>query len=94
MFSLKCQNLSLLVLVYRNSTGWKVTTNPVAASLFGQQKVSSRGEAMADCRQREREKKVDYGVRRKQKKRKRRGNDWVHEPTVRNHGVESSCASI
>lgn len=29
-----------------NSTGWKETTNSVAASLFGQQKVSSRGDAM------------------------------------------------
>lgn len=31
-----------------NSTGWKVTTKPVAASRFGQQNVSSRGEAMTE----------------------------------------------
>lgn len=30
-----------------NRTDWKFTTNPVAASRFGQQNVSRRGEAMA-----------------------------------------------
>lgn len=33
-----------------NKAGWKLTTNSVAASRFGQQKVSSRGEAMTACR--------------------------------------------
>lgn len=38
-----------------NRTGWKVTTKSVAASRFGQQKVSSRGEAMARRRRKGKE---------------------------------------
>lgn len=44
-----------------NSTGWKDTTSSVAASRFGQQKVSSRGEAMVGPerrRERERERRL------------------------------------
>lgn len=66
-----------------NRTGWKVTTNSVAASRFGQQKVSSLGEAMTDRRrQKERgrerewegEEEVGYGVRRK-KRETRKGEE-------------------
>lgn len=63
-----------------NRTGWKVTTNSVVASRFGQQNVSSRGDAMPWTgqryrereREREREKEVGYGVRRKKKKARKR----------------------
>lgn len=64
-----------------NRTGWKVTTNSVAASRFGQQKVSSRGEAMADRRRqkerekggekRKREEEVGYGVKAEKEKDER-----------------------
>lgn len=38
-----------------NRVGWKETTKSVAASRFGQQKVSSRGDAMMEWTERERE---------------------------------------
>lgn len=66
-----------------NSTGWKVTTKSVAASRFGQQKVSSRGEAMEETGKEDRREKwaTVSGDRHK------RGNDRLHDPGVRNHGV-------
>lgn len=77
-----------------NKAGWKLTTNSVAASRFGQQKVSSRGEAMTACR-REGGARCVRSVRGEKKRtRNGRGNDWVRDPVMRNHGVESSCASI
>lgn len=76
-----------------NKSGWKETTKSVAASRFGQQKVSSRGEAMALREERNRE--VGPAVRRKQKRQGRK-RKWLgaSADSVRNHGVESSCASI
>lgn len=56
-----------------NRSGWKVTTNSVAASRFGQQNVSSRGEAMAG-KKGGAEGEVGYGVRREEtRERKRAG---------------------
>lgn len=54
-----------------NRTGWKPTTNSVAASRFGQQNVSSRGEAMAHRRRRE-ERTGGRGGLRCQKRRDKR----------------------
>lgn len=54
-----------------NRTGWKETTNSVAASRFGQQNVSSRGDAMTERRGRERERernRKDAGQKRKRRK--------------------------
>lgn len=55
--SCKMENKRLRTALLRvsvpNRTGWKVTTKSVAASRFGQQNVSSRGEAMAHRRRRE-----------------------------------------
>lgn len=81
-----------------NKTGWKVTTNSVAASRFGQQKVSIRGDAMMDWRKKQRgereRKKMNYRARRK-KTKKRKWEEMTESMTqLRNHGVESSCASI
>lgn len=62
-----------------NKTGWKVTTNSVAASRFGQQKVSSRGEAMTAWREERRRKgewDVGYGVR-TAKKKTRTGEETI-----------------
>lgn len=50
-----------------NSTGWKPTTNPVAASRFGQQNVSRRGEAMA--------RRAACVRRREQKGKEKRGEE-------------------
>lgn len=58
-----------------NKTGWKETANSVAASLLGQQKVSSRGDAMSGGRGRERgtESGLQWRDRRRKKERKRLG---------------------
>lgn len=70
-----------------NKEGWKVTTNSVAASRFGQQKVSSLGEAMTR-RRRERKATGRRGLRcQKKETRKGRGNERVYELNGRNHGV-------
>lgn len=69
-----------------NRVGWKETTKSVAASRFGQQKVSSRGDAMMEWTEREREggegereseRCVLSGVRRlrRKKERERRKNE-------------------
>lgn len=55
-----------------NRTGWKVTTNSVAASRFGQQNVSSRGEAMAHRGRREKRTGGRCGLRCQEKKRRER----------------------
>lgn len=70
-----------------NRTGWKVTTNSVAESRFGQQKVSSRGDAITDCRQRgkERERKREKGKKemgyRVRRKRKRKAEEMTESMT-------------
>lgn len=70
-----------------NRTGWKVTTNSVAASRFGQQKVSSRGDAMMDRRREERggRESKENGLpcqEKEDKGKKMRGNARVHDPTL------------
>lgn len=70
-----------------NRTGWKPTTNSVAASRFGQQNVSSRGEAMAHRRRGEKEDRREKWATVSEEKRQERGNGRVHDPGVRNHGV-------
>lgn len=56
-----------------NKEGWKVSTNSVAASRFGQQKVSSLGEAMTRRRRKkgDREKRATVSEER-DKKRERK----------------------
>lgn len=54
-----------------NRTGWKVTTNSVAGSRFGQQNVSIRGEAMAHRGRREKRTGGRLGPRSQEKRDKR-----------------------
>lgn len=78
-----------------NKTGWKVTTNSVAASLFGQQKVSIRGDAMMDWRKEQREKEKGRKwttVSEERRQRKENERKWLSpwpnwEITGRNHHV-------
>lgn len=75
-----------------NKTGWKVTTNSVAASRFGQQKVSIRGDAMMDWRKKQRgereRKKMNYRARRKKTKKRKWLSPWPNwEITGLNHHV-------
>ncbi|KAK0150154.1 Ankyrin repeat and SOCS box protein 9 [Merluccius polli] len=58
-----------------NNVGWKVTTKSVAASLLGQQKVSSRGEAIEDWWL------EDWATASEEKEKKNSESDWspVHD---------------
>lgn len=82
-----------------NKTGWKETTNSVAASLFGQQKVSSRGDAMTGGRtEGETDRggqKVGYSVRTEREKGEETAGymTQLREKSFKS-SIESSCASI
>lgn len=68
------------------SSGWKVTTSCVAASRFGQQNVSSRGEAMGGRRGRKEDRTEKWATVSGGKRQERR-TARVHDPSARNHGV-------
>lgn len=83
-------NVALVRVSAPNRTGWKVTTNAVAASRFGQQNVSSRGEAIAHRGETGKEDRTEKWATvsgGKKNKRQARRKDRVHDPRWRNHGV-------
>lgn len=73
-----------------NRTGWKETANSVAASRFGQQNVSSRGEAITDCGAMRRRRRWCSEEERERKRKRKWLSPWGSSPwqiTGLNHHV-------